>query len=61
MNYISTKRIGYSQDESGFSGAFSWWRNSNNWYVWSVCGHSQFSKDGIAVTDDFGTLVEVKQ
>lgn len=55
MNY------GYITDTSGFTGAFSWWRTSNEpWGRWSVCGHGQFTKDGKAVVDDFGTLVEVK-
>lgn len=51
---------GYVEDAQGFSGAFSWWRAAHEpWGEWWVCGHSQFTKDGRAVTDDFGTLVEV--
>ncbi len=53
---------GYVEDAQGFSGAFSWWRAAHEpWGKWWVCGHSQFTKDGRAVTDDFGTLVEVAQ
>lgn len=56
MNY------GYVTDMGGYSGSFSWWRVFDEpWGRWSVLGHSAFTKDGKAVTDDFGTLVEVMQ
>jgi hypothetical protein len=50
---------GYMDDVHGYTGAFSFWRDSNDRRYWFICGHSQFTKDGRAVMDDFGTLVEV--
>jgi hypothetical protein len=59
MSVTLTKRIASSEDCHGFNGAFSWWRNSLDYRFWIVCGHSKFTVHGIAVTDDFGTLVSV--
>jgi hypothetical protein len=50
---------GYVEDRHGFSGPFSWWRNTLDWRFWSVCGHGPFCQSGCAVTDDFGNLVAV--
>lgn len=58
MNFFLTK-LGYSENIQGFSSVFSWWRNHSDYRFWSVCGHTAFSKDGRAVTDDYGDLVEV--
>jgi len=50
-----------STDTDGYTRAFTWWRNTNNRLVWSVCG----LEDGFttmlckAVVDDFGNLVRV--
>jgi len=49
---------GYFECEHGFTGAFSFWRAKDRRY-WCICGIGQFTKDGYAVVDDFGTLVEV--
>lgn len=59
-NYIKTK-TGYSDHAHGYSGAFSWFPAWPSLYfgIWCVIGHGQFAKSGFAVTDDFGTLVEV--
>jgi hypothetical protein len=52
---------GYILDTCGFTWPFSWWRATNEpWGRWSVLGHGPFTRDGRAVVDDFGTLVEVK-
>ena len=48
-------------DTSGFSGDFSWWRNNNDYRIWTICGLGPFTRNGRAVVDDFGTLVEVKE
>ena len=58
---IILMKRGYTDDYSGYSGAFSWWRNFGNRGVWSVFGHIEgfttlMSK---GVTDDFGTIVRV--
>ena len=54
-------RLGYSDDENGYSGAFSWWRNVNRrWCV--TCFEPSFFIDcavSYAVTDDYGNLVRV--
>ena len=57
-NYIKTKH-GYTEDDHGYSGAFSWWP-AFNFGKFYIVGHGQFTKSGTAVTDDFGTLVEVQ-
>jgi hypothetical protein len=57
-NYTHT-RTGYVEDWNGYSGSFSWWRSNKDWRFWSICAHTNFGKDGRAVTDDFGNLVEV--
>lgn len=54
-----TKHIGYVDNAHGYSGAFSWWRSDMDSRFWFVAGHGPFCKTGLAVTDDFGTLVEV--
>ena len=59
INYIFTTRTGYTQAAHGFSGAFSWWRRSDDWRFWWVQGHRDFCESGLAVTDDFGNLVRV--
>lgn len=56
-NFIRTKH-GYSEHDHGYSGSFSWFP-STYFGKWMVVGHGQFTKTGFAVTDDFGTLVEV--
>ena len=58
-NFIRTKN-GYTEDDHGYSGAFSWWPSFVYFGKWHVMGHGQFAKSGLAVTDDFGTLVEVQ-
>ena len=63
MTCYFPKRIGgyVNIDGSGFSGAFSWWRNLEKAGVWSVCDHTGFGSRYIdyAVVDDFGNLVRV--
>lgn len=59
IDYIFTTRTGYTQAAHGFSGAFSWWRKSDDARFWWVQGHGQFCESGLAVTDDFGDLVRV--
>ena len=51
---------GYVGDMHGFSGPFSWWRNTLDWRFRSVCGLGEFCESGRAVTDDYGTLVKVQ-
>lgn len=50
---------GYVTHDSGYCGGFSWWRNNLDYRFWTICGHGSFCKDGMAITDDFGSLVEV--
>lgn len=59
-DFIKTK-TGYSESTHGYSGAFSWFPASPALYfgIWCVVGYGPFTKGGFAVTDDFGTLVEV--
>ena len=59
IDYIWTKRMSYTQAAHGFSGAFSWWRKSDDWRFWCVQGYRDFCESGLAVTDDFGNLVRV--
>ena len=59
IDSIFTTRTGYTQAAHGFSGAFSWWRKSDDARFWFVCGHRDFCQSGLAVTDDFGNLVRV--
>lgn len=59
MSAVSIKCIGFVDDNSGYSGAFSWWRSNSDRGFWYVCGCGSFTKSGNAVTDDFGNLVEV--
>jgi len=59
MSAVSIKRLGFVDDDSGYSGAFSWWRSNSDRWFWYVCGHGAFANSGAAVTDDFGNLVEV--
>ena len=55
-----TTKIGYSDDDGGFSYSFSWWRSSIDYRLFSVCSHVPgFGLDGKAVMDDFGTLQRV--
>ena len=58
---IILMKRGYTDDCSGYSGAFSWWRNSDNRGVWHVCGHIEWFTRAMSkgVTDDFGTIVRV--
>ena len=56
--FISTA-TGFTNHDAGYTGAFSWCRSCLIPGKWYVCGHGQFAKSGYAVTDDFGTLVEV--
>ena len=59
-NFIKTKH-GYTEDDHGYSGAFSWFPSPEVGFgIWCVIGHGQFAKTGFAVTDDFGTLVEMQ-
>ncbi len=59
---FETRNTGFQNDIGGYSGAFSWWRNTYMPGLWSVCDHTGFGTIGIsyAVTDDFGNLVRVK-
>ena len=60
MNYQSINAAGFSGDTNGFSGAFSWLRGTTKPGFWHVISYEQsFSRDGFAVTDDFGDLVRV--
>ena len=60
MNFQTIKSVGYSDDTCGFSGAFSWLRSKTKPGFWHVIAYEQsFSRDGFAVTDDFGNLVRV--
>lgn len=55
---------GWQDNDSGSDGRFfSFWRNSNNRLLFSVHGFciNGFSVFGVAVMDDFGTLVKVPQ
>lgn len=58
-NMTSIVTRGYVQDGCGFSGPFSWWRNTLDRRFWSVQGYQPFCQSGLAVIDDFGTLVAV--
>ena len=58
-DYIFTKRTAYTQTDGGYSGSFSWWRNTSRPWLWSVQAHRDFCQSGLAVTDDFGNLVRV--
>jgi len=60
MSDIIYYRSGWSDSVSGNSKTFAWWRSSVEFGKWSICGFDNFCKDGHAVTDDFGNLVEVK-
>lgn len=62
MALLTTFSTVYGYDIGGYSGAFSWWRNTCTPGLWSVCDHTGFGSIGIdyAVTDDFGNLVRVK-
>lgn len=51
---------GYINDANGYTGTFSFWRYHADRRYWCICGHGPFTKDGWAVMDDFGTLVEVE-
>jgi hypothetical protein len=51
-------RGGYSDHACGYSRFFSWWRGAG---AWIVMGHGQFCGSGLAITDDYGNLVEVKR
>lgn len=59
---IVVNKRGYTDDYSGYSGVFSWWRSSGNRGLWHICGHieglTEFMTRG--VTDDFGTIVRVQ-
>ena len=63
MKHLSDKgndmKKGYIEDDHGYSGSFSWWRCANPAF-WTVIAYGQFTRSGIAVCDDYGTLVEVK-
>lgn len=58
---------GYSHDDGGFSGSFSWWRADRYEPVphgiWRVMPHEhEFSTEPChAVMDDFGNLRRIKQ
>lgn len=60
-NYIFFRHgtTAYSTANAGYSGAFSWWRNTFDYRLWSVQGHGEFCQTGPAITDDFGNLVQV--
>ena len=58
--YIFTERTGYTTPTGGYSGSFSWWRNTFRPWLWTVQGCGQFCASGLAVTDDFGSLVQVQ-
>ena len=61
MNYQAIQSRGYSEDVSGFSYAFSWFRAASKPGFWHVVAHVPgFSNGGFAVTDDFGNLVRVQ-
>lgn len=60
MNEVIYYRSGWCDSVSGNSKTFAWWRNHRVHNRWSICGFDNFCKDGMAVTDDFGNLVEVK-
>ena len=61
MNEYIAFRAGrcFTESDGGFTGAFSWWRKSDDWRFWYVSGYGQFCQSGLAVTDDFGNLVRV--
>ena len=53
---------GYSADDCGYSGSFSWSRHARHPGKWLVtCHEDTFAKYlvSMAVTDDFGNLVRV--
>lgn len=61
MIYDTITSTGFSGDTNGFSGAFSWFRSTFKPGFWHVIAYEQsFSRDGWAVTDDFGNLVRVQ-
>lgn len=59
--YINPNSYAYQDDDSGYDGRFfSWWRNTINWWRFSVSGYdSGFYVHGHAVMDNFGNLVKV--
>ena len=61
MNYQPMITKGYTEYVHGFSGAFTWFRSALKPGFWLVIAHEEsFSRDGWAVTDDFGNLVRVQ-
>jgi hypothetical protein len=55
-------RTSNTNSDSGYSGAFSWWRQTSHHALgYTVCNHTTFFEGtGVfdAVTDDFGNLVK---
>ena len=55
-------RTSNAHSDSGYSGAFSWWRHTQHHTLgYSVCNHTGFHEGtGVfhAVMDDFGNLVK---